>query len=133
MTVLNICSLFRVGGGNASRVRVYYTKSKAAPESCHAALGTGSACWSPSHSCHYTLDDFTVCIPIISGTCSVDHGFKSNLRLLISHFMQLSALAVLCGLRHIAATATGISRDHGGVAATGYTRPRSLPWSDPGY
>ena len=28
-------------GENASRVRVYYTESKAAPESCHAALCAG--------------------------------------------------------------------------------------------
>jgi hypothetical protein len=30
-----------VRGENASRVRVYYTESKAAPESCHAALCAG--------------------------------------------------------------------------------------------
>ena len=105
MTVLNICSLFRVGGGNASRVRVYYTKSKAAPESCHAALGTGGAWWAPPHSRHCTLEDFTESIPIISGTCSVDNGFKSNLRLLMSPVMQLLALAVLGGLCQTATTA----------------------------
>ena len=35
----------------------------------------------------------------------VDHRLKSNLRLLLSPVMQLSALAVLGGLRHTAATA----------------------------
>ena len=103
MTVLNICSLFRVGGGNASRVRVYYTKSKAAPESCHAALGTGSAWWAPPHSRHSTLEDFIESILIFSGKCSVDYRFKSKQRLLISPVIQLSVLAVIGGLHHTAA------------------------------